>query len=310
MMLPVTHMLALGAWLVTQSKATPDAPKISIFLRPPGVISPGGSTNICCSCQRDSGNFVLYKDGYQIRTLELHGSRAEFSISNATHQDAGAYSCHYIHGGTVLARSETLEVMVQDFHLPTPDLSVLPGLEVAAGAYVTFRCTIEHSSAACYLYLEGHFTVRLNPEERENFKLPRVSKEKEGRYSCQCFAKLEWSAASQTLDLVVRDYTRTNGRGRGRAGPRQQPRKAATGFSVGPQMAEAAKHPGHKEPTHCKLEEDPGVQDSLSPHFPHTHGRTNACGVKAPSTCSNLKVPTQLAEEPRAQGTGPHRGIL
>ncbi|KFW92119.1 Natural cytotoxicity triggering receptor 1, partial [Phalacrocorax carbo] len=180
------------------------APKISIFLKPPGVISPGGSTNICCSCQRDSGNFVLYKDGYQIRTLELHGSRAEFSISNASQEDAGAYSCHYTHGGTVLARSETLEVMVRDFRLPTPDLSVLPGLEVAAGAYVTFRCAIEHSSAACYLYLEGHFTVRLNPEERENFKLPRASKEKEGRYSCQCFAKREWSAVSQTLDLVVR----------------------------------------------------------------------------------------------------------
>lgn len=89
------------------------APTISIFLKPPGVIPPGGSTTICCICQHDNGNFVLYKNGQQLRTLELRGSRAEFSISNATQEDTGAYSCHYLDGGTVLARSETLEVMVQ-----------------------------------------------------------------------------------------------------------------------------------------------------------------------------------------------------
>ncbi|NXT88479.1 LIRA6 protein, partial [Anhinga rufa] len=181
------------------------APKLSIFLKPPGVISPRGSTSICCSCQCDSGTFVLFKNGKEIQTLQLPGSRAEFSISNATHEDAGAYSCHYRQGDTVLARSETLEVMVQDFHLPTPVLSVLPGHEVAAGAYVTFCCAIEHSRAACFLYMEGQIMgPRLNPEERENYKLSRVSKDNEGRYSCQCFADLKWSAVSQSLDLVVR----------------------------------------------------------------------------------------------------------
>ncbi|NWI27863.1 LIRA6 protein, partial [Sula dactylatra] len=181
------------------------APKISIFLKPPGVISPGSSTTICCSCQCDSGSFMLFRDGCQIHTLELRGSRAEFSISNATHKDAGAYSCHYLHADTVLARSETLELMVEEFHLPKPDLSVLPGHEVAAGAHVTFRCAIKHSSAACFLYMEGQVTgPRLTPEERENYKLSHVSKDKEGRYSCQCFAKRKWSAVSQSLDLVVR----------------------------------------------------------------------------------------------------------
>lgn len=89
------------------------APTISIFLKPPGVIPPGGSTTICCSCQGDNGNFVLYKKGHQLRSLELRGSRAEFSISNATHEDTGPYSCHYVNGDTVLARSETVDVMVQ-----------------------------------------------------------------------------------------------------------------------------------------------------------------------------------------------------
>ncbi|XP_039239791.1 LOW QUALITY PROTEIN: leukocyte immunoglobulin-like receptor subfamily B member 5 [Pipra filicauda] len=111
-MLPVTHVLAFGAWLVAQSKATPSAPTISIFLKPPGVIPPGGSTTICCSCQHGNGNFMLYKDGHQLRTLEQSGSRAEFSISNATYEDTGTYNCHYLEGGTVLARSDGLDVMV------------------------------------------------------------------------------------------------------------------------------------------------------------------------------------------------------
>ncbi|NWH55742.1 IGSF1 protein, partial [Fregata magnificens] len=184
------------------------APTVSIFLKPPGVIPPGGSTTICCSCQRDNGNFVLYKDGRQIRTLELRGSRAEFSISNATQKDAGAYSCHYLDGGTVLARSETLDVMVREFRLPTPVLSVLPGHEVAAGAHVTFRCTIAHSSAGCFLYLEGQLKAPgLLSKGQDYFNLSRVHKGNGGRYSCQCFTRgalLEWSAVSKTLDLVVR----------------------------------------------------------------------------------------------------------
>ncbi|XP_050763543.1 immunoglobulin superfamily member 1-like [Gymnogyps californianus] len=214
MMLPVSHVLAFGAWLVAQSKATPSAPTISIFLKPPGVISPGGSTIICCSCQCDNGNFVLYKNGRRLRTLELHGSRAKFPISNATQEDTGAYSCHYLDGGTVLARSETVDITVQEFRLPKPVLSVLPGHEVAAGAYVIFRCTIAHSSAACFLYLEGQVkALDLLSKEQDHFNLSHVHKGNEGRYSCQCFtrrASLEWSAVSKTLDLVVRDYTRSN----------------------------------------------------------------------------------------------------
>ncbi|KFQ82163.1 Immunoglobulin superfamily member 1, partial [Phaethon lepturus] len=176
------------------------APTISIFLKPPGVIPPGGSTTICCSCQRDSGNFVLYKNGHQLRTLELCGSRAEFSISNAIQEDTGAYNCHYLDGSTVLAHSETLDVMVQEFRLPKPVLSILPGHEVAAGAYVIFCCTIAHSSAGCFLLLEGQDKVlNLLPKEQDNFNISHVHKGNGGHYSCQCSTKgasLQWSAVS------------------------------------------------------------------------------------------------------------------
>nr|XP_013225780.1 immunoglobulin superfamily member 1 [Columba livia] len=213
MMLTMTHVLVFGAWLAAQSEATPSSPTISIFLKPPGVIPPGGSTTICCSCQCDNGNFVLYKNGYQLLTLELHDSRAEFSISNATQEDAGPYSCHYLDGGTVLSRSETVDVMVQEFHLPKPVLSVLPGQEVAAGAHVAFYCTIAHSSASCFLYLEGQNKAELFSKEQGDFNLSHVRKGNGGRYSCQCYTKgasFKWSAVSKTLDLVVKDYTWNN----------------------------------------------------------------------------------------------------
>uniref|UniRef100_A0A672TZT4 Ig-like domain-containing protein n=1 Tax=Strigops habroptila TaxID=2489341 RepID=A0A672TZT4_STRHB len=183
------------------------APTISIFLKPPGVIPPGGSTTICCHCQCDDGNVVLYKDGQQLRILELRDGRAEFPISNATQEDAGPYSCHYLAGAHLLMPSS----LPIEFHLPKPVLSVLPGLEVAAGAYVTFRCTITHASAGCFLYLEGQDkALDLLPKDQDDFNLSRVHKGNEGRYSCQCFTKgalWNWSDVSNSLDLVVKGET-------------------------------------------------------------------------------------------------------
>uniref|UniRef100_A0A672U0L0 Ig-like domain-containing protein n=1 Tax=Strigops habroptila TaxID=2489341 RepID=A0A672U0L0_STRHB len=207
-----------GAWLVVQSKAA------------------AGEYH-----EEVNGEFGHISDPSPIS----QGS-SPFPISNATQEDAGPYSCHYLAGGTVLARSETLEIMVEGegcaltssrgvrlhtdarshlaspsawwagcwwlpFHLPKPVLSVLPGLEVAAGAYVTFRCTITHASAGCFLYLEGQDkALDLLPKDQDDFNLSRVHKGNEGRYSCQCFTKgalWNWSDVSNSLDLVVKGET-------------------------------------------------------------------------------------------------------
>ncbi|NWV59151.1 IGSF1 protein, partial [Malurus elegans] len=183
------------------------APTISIFLKPPGVITPGGSTTICCICQHGYGRFVLYKGGLQLRTLEWSGSRAEFSISNATDSDSGTYNCHYLEGGTVLARSDGLEVSVRELRLPRPVLSVLPGHKVTVGADVMFRCTTTQPSTGCYLYLEGQDRAQLFSREQGDYNLSHVQEGDSGRYSCQCYtmnASIEWSVVSKALDLVVR----------------------------------------------------------------------------------------------------------
>uniref|UniRef100_UPI000B4C922B osteoclast-associated immunoglobulin-like receptor n=1 Tax=Lonchura striata TaxID=40157 RepID=UPI000B4C922B len=209
-MLPVTCVLALGTWLVSQSEATPSAPTISIFQKPPGVIPPGGSITICCICQCSYGSFVMYKNGDQVPALEQSGSMAEFSISSATYEDRGSYNCHYLEGGTVVARSTELEVFVEELRLPRPSLSVLPGHKVAPGADVMFRCTTTYPSTGCYLYLEGQIRAQLLPREQEDYNLSLVQEGDSGHYSCQCYtfnASREWSAASNTLHLVVRGET-------------------------------------------------------------------------------------------------------
>ncbi|NXC42734.1 IGSF1 protein, partial [Penelope pileata] len=184
------------------------APTVSVFLRPPGVIPLGGSTTICCRCLCHSGNIVLYKDGCQLRTLELHGSMAEFFISHATQRDRGLYSCHYVDGGngTVLTHSDTVEVRVEEFHLPKPVLSILPGHEVATGADVMLQCAIKHYRVVCFLYLEGQANALISVGHTD-FYLSQVDQSKGGRYSCQCYTKgtpINWSGVSNVLELVVK----------------------------------------------------------------------------------------------------------
>ncbi|KAM7038310.1 leukocyte-associated immunoglobulin-like receptor 2 [Acridotheres tristis] len=98
----------------------------------------------------------------------------------------------------------------QKLCLPRPHLSVLPGYEVSVGDDVMFHCTTTQPSTSCYLYLEGQIRAQLFSREQGDYNLSHVQKGDSGRYSCQCYtmsASREWSAVSNTLDLVVREST-------------------------------------------------------------------------------------------------------
>lgn len=78
---------------------------------------------------------------------------------------------------------------------------------------MVFHCTIAHSSASCFLYLEGQNKAELFSKEQGDFNLSHVHKGNGGRYSCQCYnkgASFKWSAVSKTLDLVVKGETSPN----------------------------------------------------------------------------------------------------
>ncbi|NXG52991.1 LIRB5 protein, partial [Psilopogon haemacephalus] len=185
------------------------APPISIFLKPPGVMAPGGSATICCSWQGGRGQLELHKDGQRLRAPGQGGGSAEFTISNASFGDRGTYRCHGLAAGTLLARSEDLDVMVQELLLPAPALSVLPAAEVPAGSGVSLRCSSALPAARCWLYLEGRNAVLdVLSQHQETFNISHAREGDGGRYSCQCFQRAEasfrYSAASRPLELVVR----------------------------------------------------------------------------------------------------------
>ncbi|OXB53517.1 hypothetical protein ASZ78_003343, partial [Callipepla squamata] len=194
---------------------------VSIFLLLPGVTSLGGSTTICCRCLCHVGNTMLHKDGYQLHTMELHGCTAEFSTSNATKMDR-AWSGGDDHH---LCLSQVLELqkpsgswhyvkvlqnfscpLPTEFHLHKPVLSVLPGREVSAGVDMMLHCTIKHSKAVCFLYLEGQATVFNISVENTDFSLSWVDHSKGGHYNCQWYnmgTLNNWSGVSNMLELVV-----------------------------------------------------------------------------------------------------------
>lgn len=73
-----------------------------------------------------------------------------------------------------------------------------------------FHCTSTQPSTGCFLYLEGQIQAELFLKTQGDHNFSLVQKGDSGRYSCQCFtvnASREWSAASNTLDLVVRGET-------------------------------------------------------------------------------------------------------
>ncbi|NWX88555.1 LIRB5 protein, partial [Nothoprocta pentlandii] len=185
-------------------------PRVIIYLQPPGVTPLGGSAIIHCEYQCNGGTFVLYRSGEKISTLKPYGKRAEFLISNVTRSFSGPYTCHCMHGdnGTMLARSDILEVLVEELQGPKPVLSILPGHEVTAGSDVLLRCTFWNDSAICFLYLEGRpGTLYQFSDKEATFQLSQVELGNAGRYICQCFIKQTppaWSSLSEFLELVVR----------------------------------------------------------------------------------------------------------
>ncbi|XP_046786568.1 immunoglobulin superfamily member 1 isoform X2 [Gallus gallus] len=214
MMLPATHMLAFSVWLVAQSKATASAPTVSIFLQPPGVIPLGGSTTICCRCLCHGGKMVLYKDGYQLRTLELHGNTAEFSISKATQMDRGLYSCHYVDGGngTVLTCSDSMEVRVEESLLPGPSISVTPQEGAILGTSATVHCMCQCHQTVMLLYKSGNVSIQQRAwpvRGMATFIITQVAQEDGGAYACRYGNESDPSSLSQLspfAELLVRDH--------------------------------------------------------------------------------------------------------
>ncbi|XP_039366204.1 leukocyte immunoglobulin-like receptor subfamily A member 6 [Mauremys reevesii] len=95
-MVSALTVLLLGCWLAGHSGAwgEPSYPKPTISGIPSKGVSLGGSVSIWCKGQHQAMQFVLYKDGRHLQSVDAD-SEALFLINNVSREHGGSYSCSY-----------------------------------------------------------------------------------------------------------------------------------------------------------------------------------------------------------------------
>ncbi|XP_039374105.1 immunoglobulin superfamily member 1-like isoform X2 [Mauremys reevesii] len=208
-------VLLLGCWLAGHSGVwgQPSYPKPTISGIPSDGVSLGGSVSIWCKRQHQDVQFMLYKDGRHIQSVDTN-SQALFLINNVRREDGGNYSCSYRSKSEPFKMSEPsdpVELVVRDPSLPRPSISLSPTGVTAPGADVTIRCEGQRRDVRFFLHKAGD----LNPQQQmdpagnvSEFRIPSVGRQHGGSYSCSYRPSSEPFASSlpsDPVELVVRD---------------------------------------------------------------------------------------------------------
>uniref|UniRef100_A0A452GMU6 Immunoglobulin domain-containing protein n=1 Tax=Gopherus agassizii TaxID=38772 RepID=A0A452GMU6_9SAUR len=193
----------------TVQLVVPSYPKPSISLSPSGGVSLRGAVSVWCRGQHQGMRFMLNKEGRHVRTVDSDGSEVVFYISNMSREDGGNYSCSYH------SRSEPFGISVwgpldlliagADPSLPRPNISLSPTGVTAPGADVTIRCQGQRWDLRFFLHKAGD----LNPQQHMDtagagaeFRIPSVSRQQEGNYSCSYRPRSEPFVCSQPSEIV------------------------------------------------------------------------------------------------------------
>ncbi|XP_044844288.1 immunoglobulin superfamily member 1-like [Mauremys mutica] len=193
--------------------AEPSYPKPNITLQSRSWgVSLGGAVTIWCRGQRQGVRFVLNKERRRFPPVDSVGLEAEFPISNVSREDGGSYSCSYHSRSEPFAvsyPSDPVELVVRDPGLPRPSISLSPTGVTAPGADVTIRCEGQRRDVRFLLHKAGD----LNPQRHMDpagagaeFRIPSVSRQHGGSYSCSYRPRSEpfiSSEASDPVQLVV-----------------------------------------------------------------------------------------------------------
>ncbi|XP_039374582.1 leukocyte immunoglobulin-like receptor subfamily B member 5 [Mauremys reevesii] len=214
-MVSALTVLLLGCWLAGHSGAwgEPSYPKPSISGIPSEGVSLGGSVSIWCKGQHQAMQFVLYKDGRHLQSVDSD-SQALFLINNVSREDGGSHSCSYRSRSepfNVSYPSDPVELVVRDPSLPRPSISLSPTGVTAPGADVTIWCQGQHRDMRFFLHKAGD----LNPQRHMDpagdgaeFRIPSVGRQHGGNYSCSYRPQSEPFISSEPSDpvqLVVAD---------------------------------------------------------------------------------------------------------
>ncbi|XP_053865934.1 leukocyte immunoglobulin-like receptor subfamily B member 5 isoform X2 [Malaclemys terrapin pileata] len=208
--------------IVDQSHSSHPSDPVEIIVGEPSYPKPnisvslGGAVVVRCWGQHQDVRFVLNKEGHHFPPVDSDGFEAVFSSSNVHRDLGGRYSCSYHSRSEPFAvsyPSNQVELVLRDPNLPRPSISLSPTWVTAPGTDVTIRCQGWRRDMRFFL----HKTGDLNPQQhmdpagtRAEFRIPTVSWQHGGNYSCSYRPRSEpfiSSEPSDTVELVVTEGT-------------------------------------------------------------------------------------------------------
>ncbi|XP_068768849.1 T-cell-interacting, activating receptor on myeloid cells protein 1 isoform X2 [Struthio camelus] len=215
-MLPVTHILAFGAWLVVQSMAATklQGPKPVLSILPGHEVAAGSGVLLQCTFQYANAGCFLYLEGRTGAVRYFPEREAKFHLSQVVKGDGGRYSCQCYIKETPpkwFSTSEYLELVVRESQLPRPSISVMPWDGAILGTPATILCKCPCQGTAMLLYKAGNISAWKRAQVVRNmatFTIARVDQEDGGTYICRYGNESDPSNLSQpshSVELLVKD---------------------------------------------------------------------------------------------------------
>ncbi|XP_053217746.1 immunoglobulin superfamily member 1-like isoform X4 [Podarcis raffonei] len=187
-------------------------PKPSITLSHDEEVTLGSNVTIDCRSNATAVRFYFQKYGVAkpVQLIQNNGTVAKFSISNASWEHSGYYSCTYSTLPDCFAISEPsdeVELQLTDPDLARPTISLSPRGPLPLGGNVTLNCQGQGVRFKFYRHRENFVPQLLkNNLDGAHLIISNLSRDDAVGYSCKCNSISEvFSVSSEIVKLLILD---------------------------------------------------------------------------------------------------------
>nr|XP_028559111.1 T-cell-interacting, activating receptor on myeloid cells protein 1-like [Podarcis muralis] len=187
-------------------------PKPSISLSHDEEVTLGSNVTIDCRSNGTAVRFYFQKYGVAkpVQLIQKNGTVAKFSISNASWEHSGYYSCTYSALPDCFAISEPsdeVELQLTDPDLARPTISLSPRGPLPLGGNVTLNCQGQGVRFKFYRHRENFVPPLLkNNLDGAHLIISNLSRDDAVGYSCKCSSISEvFSVSSEIVKLLILD---------------------------------------------------------------------------------------------------------